>query len=42
MYDKERIERLELVLNTLIHWLALELGDKGVKDLLELLNKESE
>ena len=42
MTDKERIERLELVLSTLINWLALELGNKGVNDLLEMMNEENQ
>ena len=38
MTDKERIERLEKVLWTLISWLYRELGEQSTIELLEMLN----
>jgi hypothetical protein len=38
MTDKERIDRLEHVVGTLISWLHRELGTEGAVELLAMLN----
>jgi len=38
MTGAEKIARLEEVLATLISWLILDLGEGGVKQLLDMLN----
>jgi len=42
MSNEERIYKLELVLATLITWLHRDLGDHGVKQLLEMLEEGKE
>ena len=40
MTDEQKIVRLEKTLGTLITWLALELGEEAMNDLLTMLMEE--